>query len=217
MPEITIKDSLIQLLIYMPLFIISLAVHEFAHAASAYKLGDSTAKQLGRLTLNPIKHLDIIGSVLMPLMAFAGGGYLIGWAKPVPVDTRNFKYPLMDDAIVSFMGPFSNFLLALVFIFLTFGFDFTIYGEVTFYTVMFMGAYFNIFLFIFNLLPIPPLDGSFILYDLFPNSATQSLLNLGRFGSLLLLIFLFSPFWIYFRNFVGWFFESVLSIAYMVV
>ncbi|HEX3072743.1 MAG TPA: site-2 protease family protein [Ignavibacteriales bacterium] len=217
MPEITIKESLIQLLIFMPLFIISLAVHEFAHAASAYKLGDSTAKRLGRLTLNPIKHLDLIGSVLMPLLAFAGGGYLIGWAKPVPVDTRNFKYPLMDDAIVSFMGPFSNFLLAVVFIILTAGFDFPIYGEITFYGVMITGAYFNIFLFVFNLLPIPPLDGSFILYDLFPNRATQNLLSLGRFGSLLLIIFLFSPLWNYFQNFVNWLFDSVLAISSTVI
>jgi Zn-dependent protease len=212
---ITIDENLVRLVVFMPIFILSLAIHEFAHAASAYKLGDSTAKNLGRLTLNPVKHLDIIGSVVMPLMAFASGGFLIGWAKPVPVDMRNFKYPLMDDAIVSFMGPFSNFLLALFFIAAVYLFspDFTIYGETTFYGVMVMAAYLNIFLFIFNLLPIPPLDGSFILYDLFPNSVTHSIISLGRFGTLALLFFLFSPLWTYFEKFVNWFFNSIMTIA----
>lgn len=215
MDGITIDENLVRLVIFMPIFILSLAIHEFAHAASAYKLGDSTAKNLGRLTLNPVKHLDIIGSVVMPLMAFANGGFLIGWAKPVPVDMRNFKYPLMDDAIVSFMGPFSNFLLALAFIVTIYLFspDFVIYGETTFYGVMVMAAYLNVFLFIFNLLPIPPLDGSFILYDLFPNRVTHSIISLGRFGTLALLFFLFSPLWAYFEKFVGWFFNSVMTIA----
>ena len=93
---------------------ISISVHEFAHAYTASKLGDNTAKERGRLSLNPLKHIDLIGTVLMPLAAFASGFALIGWAKPVPVDRRNFKNPLKDDTIVSFAGPLSNLILAVL-------------------------------------------------------------------------------------------------------
>jgi Zn-dependent protease len=185
-----------------------LTIHEYAHGWIALLRGDTTARDAGRLTMNPIAHLDPFGAIMLLLGPF-------GWAKPVPVDMRNFKYPLMDDAIVSFMGPFSNFLLALVFIATIYLFspDFVIYGETTFYGVMVMAAYLNVFLFVFNLLPIPPLDGSFILYDLFPNSITHSIISLGRFGTLALLIFLFSPLWAYFEKFVSWFFNSMMTIV----
>ncbi|HPI38271.1 MAG TPA: site-2 protease family protein [Ignavibacteriaceae bacterium] len=115
MPSIQIDERLITFLIFLPLFFISLAVHEFAHAFFAFKLGDDTAKNEGRLTLNPIKHVDILGSVIVPVMAFASGFAIIGWAKPVPVDRRKFKNPLMDDAKVSAAGPFSNLILSFIF------------------------------------------------------------------------------------------------------
>ena len=96
------------------MFYISIAVHEFAHALLANRLGDNTAKNQGRLTLNPFKHADLIGTVIMPLASFASGFALIGWAKPVPIDRRNFKNPFKDDAVVSFAGPLSNFVLAVI-------------------------------------------------------------------------------------------------------
>ena len=114
MPDIQISQKLIQFLIFLPIFFISLAIHEFSHALSASQFGDDTAKNLGRLTLNPLKHIDLLGSVVMPLMSFVSGFMMIGWAKPVPIDRRNFKNPLRDDAVVSFAGPFSNFVLALI-------------------------------------------------------------------------------------------------------
>ena len=115
MENIQVSERLISFLLFIPIFLLSLTVHELAHAFTAYKKGDNTAKNAGRLTLNPIKHLDIVGSVIMPFASFASGFLLIGWAKPVPVNRNNFKNPLKDDAIVSFAGPLSNFVLAVVF------------------------------------------------------------------------------------------------------
>ena len=149
MSGIEVSDKIISFLTFLPMFLLSITVHEFAHALFANKLGDDTAKNRGRLTLNPIKHADIIGTLIMPLASFASGFALIGWAKLVPIDRRKFKSPLRDDAVVSFAGPASNFLLAIVFfIFFT-----LLYHEsVSHYVVNFFwyGVFFNVFLFIFN-------------------------------------------------------------------
>ena len=164
--DIEVTDRLISFLIFLPLFFVSLAIHEFAHAFTAFKYGDSTAKNEGRLTLNPIKHIDLFGSIIVPVMSFFSGFALIGWAKPVPVDRRNFKNIYRDDAVVSFAGPLSNFLLALLFTFVLVILVNTS-TELTknnmLLSVVTYGIYLNIFLFLFNLLPIPPLDGSHIL------------------------------------------------------
>ena len=185
MPEIQISQKLILLLYFLPIFLISLSIHEFAHALLAYKFGDNTAKSQGRLTLNPIKHLDLVGSIIMPILAFTSGFMLIGWAKPVPVNRNNFKNLRRDDAIVSFAGPLSNFVFA--------AFSYLIYVLIlsagidlsdTFTNIFRLTILFNIFLFCFNLLPIPPLDGSHILYDIFPNKFTAKFLRLGIYGTL---------------------------------
>ena len=105
MPDIQLSNRLISFLIFLPVFFLSIAVHEFSHALMANKFGDDTAKKLGRLTLNPIKHIDLIGSVIMPLASFASGFALIGWAKPIPVNRNNFRNSLKDDLVVSFAGP----------------------------------------------------------------------------------------------------------------
>jgi Zn-dependent protease len=206
MSDIQISEKLISFLTFLPFFFISLAVHEFAHAFVAHKKGDNTAKNQGRLTLNPIKHIDLFGSVLMPFMSFASGLALIGWAKPVPVDRRNFRNQLTDDALVSFAGPASNFLLAILF-FVLFVVITKVPIEFTFresvINMIWFGVYFNIFLCLFNLLPLPPLDGSHILYDLFPNRFTASLLNLGIYGSILLIFFIYSPLWKYFFGIIN--------------
>lgn len=205
MPEIQISQKLILLLYFLPIFLISLSIHEFAHAALAYKFGDNTAKNQGRLTLNPIKHLDLVGSIIMPILAFTSGFMLIGWAKPVPVDRGNFRNMRRDDAIVSFAGPLSNLVLAaftyLIYILLVgVGFDF----NNTFTNIFRLTILFNIFLFCFNLLPIPPLDGSHILYDIFPNKYTAKFLRMGIYGTLLLFAFIYSPLWAVFVNLVNW-------------
>jgi Zn-dependent protease len=194
------------------MFLLSITVHEFAHALLANKLGDDTAKSRGRLTLNPFKHADIVGTLIMPLASFASGFALIGWAKPVPIDRRKFKNHLRDDAVVSFAGPFSNFLLAVIF----FSFFLSIYhSNASQYVVniLWYGVFFNVFLFAFNLLPIPPLDGSHILFDIFPNKITAKLLGLGLYGSIVLLLFIYSPLWGYFMDFVNFILKIFLNTA----
>jgi Zn-dependent protease len=175
---------------------LSLAIHEYSHAFVASKYGDDTAKKQGRLTLNPIKHIDIVGSLVMPFLAFTSGFILIGWAKPIPIDRRNFKDPLKNDLLVSFAGPFSNFILAaLFFIALMIAELMAASSSSIIIKVLWMGVVFNVFLFLFNLLPIPPLDGSHILFDLFPNKITAKYLSVGFMGTIILLLFIYSPLW----------------------
>ena len=212
MSGIEVSEKVISFLTFLPMFLLSITVHEFAHALLANKFGDDTAKKRGRLTLNPFKHIDIIGTLVMPLASFASGFALIGWAKPVPIDRRKFRNHLRDDAVVSFAGPLSNFLLAVIF----FLFFLTIYqSAVSRYVVNFFwyGVFFNIFLSMFNLLPIPPLDGSHILFDIFPNKMTAKLLNLGLYGSIILLLFIFSPLWGFFMDLVNFILKIFLNTA----
>jgi Zn-dependent protease len=196
------------------MFFISITIHEFAHALSAFKFGDNTAKKQGRLTFNPIKHADLIGTVIMPLASFASGFALIGWAKPVPINRNNFKNRLRDDALVSFAGPLSNFILAVIFfigflVILNLNFHYQHY----ILNIFWYGVFFNIFLFAFNLLPVPPLDGSHILFDIFPNKVTAKLLNLGLYGSIILLVFIYSPLWGFFMKFINLILNLFLSAA----
>lgn len=205
MPEIQISEKLILMVYFLPIFLISLSIHEFAHAFSANKFGDDTAKLQGRLTLNPIKHIDLIGSIVMPILAFTSGFMLIGWAKPVPVNRSKLKNQFRDDAIVSFAGPLSNLILAIVtyavFIFIS---SSQIELNNILYNIFRLTIIFNVFLFCFNLLPIPPLDGSHILFDIFPNKYTAKMLNLGIYGTVLLFLFIYSPLWDIFMNIVNW-------------
>ncbi len=204
MSGIQVSEKLISFLIFLPLFFISLAVHEFSHAFFANKFGDDTAKKLGRLTLNPVKHIDLVGSILMPLIAFSSGYLIIGWAKPVPVNRNNFRNPLKNDLVVTAAGPVSNFLLAFVFYFILMLLNnFNPAGMHLIKKVAWLGIYFNVFLFAFNLLPIPPLDGSHILYDLFPGELTAKYLNLGIYGTVLLFVFIYSPLWSMFMGLVS--------------
>jgi len=212
--DLQISERLINFLMFLPIFLLSISVHEYSHAFFANKQGDDTAKNLGRLTLNPFKHIDLIGSVIMPLAAFASGFALIGWAKPVPVDRRNFSNPLKDDAIVSFAGPLSNIIFS-VLLFVLFLISINIFGEqnLIINDLLWYGVFLNVFLFAFNLLPIPPLDGSHILFDLFPNKLTAKYLNLGLYGSLLLLVFIYSPLWGIFMKIVNFILQLFLNIV----
>ena len=163
----------ISLLLTLPIVLLSLSLHETAHGYVAWRLGDPTAKSLGRLTLNPMKHLDPLGFLSMVLTGF-------GWANPVPVNSRYFKKPRRDIALVAAAGPISNLLLATVFLlllrFLGFGYLATLTPKnelqfnLVYFTLLFLyyGVYMNITLAVFNLLPVPPLDGSRILYRLLP-------------------------------------------------
>lgn len=217
MGELHVDIKLVLFLISLPIFFISLAVHEFAHAYSAFRFGDPTAKNSGRLTLNPFKHIDWVGSVLMPLASFFSGFALIGWAKPVPVNSDYFSNPRKDDAIVALMGPLSNFALCLIFAFSTLLFEnivlFEIGGKaVLINTLFWYGVLLNLFLTFFNLLPIPPLDGFHILHSILYNSFTFKLKQFGLWGSLILLFFIYSPLWKYFNGLIFYIFELLQKI-----
>ncbi len=163
----------ISLLLSLPIVLLALSLHEAAHGAVAYKLGDPTARAMGRLTLNPVKHLDPVGFLCMLLAGF-------GWANPVPVNSRYFKKPRRDMILTAAAGPVSNLLLATVFLlllrFVGFGwlaqrpFDTQLTYNAAYFVILFLyyGVYMNLTLAIFNLLPIPPLDGSRILFLLLP-------------------------------------------------
>jgi Zn-dependent protease len=170
----------------VPLFavlIVSLSVHEAAHAWMANHLGDSTARQLGRLTLNPLAHIDWLGTVLFPLVAIYSGFPLIGWAKPVPVNWGNLRSPRRDFAVVALAGPVSNLLLALlgVVVFKLMGAQLGD-GE----SVLPMFVYLNVFLAVFNMLPVPPLAGGNVLAGLVPVSMARAIDRLRPFGIIIL-------------------------------
>jgi Zn-dependent protease len=212
MEGITVDERLISFLTFLPMFIISITLHEFAHAFTASRLGDNTAKSLGRLTLNPIRHADLFGTIIMPLASFASGFALIGWAKPVPVNPNNFKNGYRDDALVSAAGPLSNLLLSFLFfaafvISIHFGLNSLVIK------LFWYGVFFNIFLCAFNLIPIPPLDGSHILFDLFPNKFTARIMSLGLYGSIILMFLIYSPLWGFFMEFINFILKIFLRIA----
>ncbi|MCH8325250.1 MAG: site-2 protease family protein [Bacteroidetes bacterium] len=216
MPDIQINPKLISFLTFIPMFIISITIHEFAHAFIAQKFGDDTAKNEGRYSLNPLKHIDLVGTIILPIASFVSGFALIGWAKPVPINSSNFKNRLRDDAIVSFAGPFSNFMLAILFfIFFVFTNNLSNGQSETLLSLLWYGVFFNVFLCLFNLIPIPPLDGAHILFDLFPNKYTASLFKFGLYGSFILLLFIYSPLWNYFMKLVQWVLHIFLVVGNM--
>jgi Zn-dependent protease len=212
--NIQVSEKLISFLTFLPIFFISITFHEFAHAFSAKLLGDNTAGKQGRLTLNPLKHIDLIGTLIMPLASFATGFALIGWAKPVPINRKNFKKPLRDDAIVSFAGPLSNFVLAFIFVLLlTWAKSWNTEYHIQLINFLWYGVFLNVFLFAFNLLPLPPLDGSHILFDIFPSKLTASLQNLGIYGSIVLMLFIYSPLWKYFLDLINFILSLFIRIS----
>lgn len=176
------------MLIFILAFLIAITIHEAAHAFAADKLGDPSPRLAGRLTLNPIAHLDPYGTVLIPfLLLFIGSPFVFGWAKPVPVDPYNLTHPRKDSALISFAGPFANLLLATILaVLLRFG----VGSELTLMLIRF-----NVVLAIFNLVPVHPLDGGKILVGLLPGEQAQEVDTfLNRYGMLLLLFLIFPLF-----------------------
>jgi Zn-dependent protease len=179
-------DSLATVLPFLVILILSLSFHEAAHAWSADWLGDPTARMLGRLTMNPIAHVDLVGTVLFPLVAFLSGLPLIGWAKPVPVNPANLRSPRRDFAIVAAAGPASNLLLGAAGILVL---SLVGTGEVSGSRPLeFLRSfvYLNVLLAFFNLLPVPPLDGGNILAGLVPEQTARLLDRVRPFGILVL-------------------------------
>ena len=172
------------------ILILSLSVHEAAHAWTADRLGDPTARLLGRLTLNPIKHVDIIGTIVFPLVAMYSGFPLIGWAKPVPVDMRNLRSPRRDFAVVAAAGPFSNLLLAVAAAALV---SVAVAGSPgPLGDLLVRAVVMNVLLMVFNLIPVPPLDGGNVLAGFVPESFAQVLDGLRNWGFILLYVLMFA-------------------------
>jgi len=167
--------------------IISITFHEFCHALVADRLGDPTPRSRGRLTLNPIAHADPIGTIFLPLLSAFTGIATIGWAKPVPIDPFNFQHPKRDENLVAIAGPLGNILLAL---FSSILFKLLGIQNILLYLLILI----NTSLAIFNLLPIPPLDGSRIFLNLLPDEkALQWQDAFNRYGFILLLVLVFLP------------------------
>ena len=199
----------IQILYQMIAFLFAISVHESAHAWTASRCGDPTARMLGRVTLNPIRHIDPIGTIVLPLVAAISGIPLLGWAKPTPVDPRNFKNPMFDDILTSVAGPVSNFIVATGALLLLGGIVLSsaagsslvtglIAGDnlsssdsilAPVATLLFELMFINIVLAVFNLIPVPPLDGSHVLRHFLPDSARNIYDRIGIFG-LLALVYL---------------------------
>ncbi|NQT67214.1 MAG: site-2 protease family protein [Actinobacteria bacterium] len=202
-----ILNFLRQLITWVPGLIIGVVLHEYAHGYVAYKSGDNTAKSLGRLTLNPIAHIDLFGSILLPLLLILiNSGIVFGYAKPVPINPGYFRNYRKGLRYTSLAGPVTNLIFAFV-VGLVYGLFFYIFFKSTnvmltsdtfgfnafiLISQIFEGAiYINIFLAILNFIPIPPLDGSKILASFLPDEAMFKFLSLGRFGFIFIFIFLF--------------------------
>lgn len=178
------------LLLIVPVLLFSVVVHEVAHAWQALREGDTTARDLGRLTLNPIRHLDPVGSFLVPLVLhFLPGDFLFGWAKPVPVNPRNYRNPRAGDIRVSLAGIVSNLGLVVLCALGLAGltafqeippFSGTVGANIS--AIFTYGIFINLILAYFNLIPIPPLDGSHVLYHLLPPAAGTRYRAMGRYG-----------------------------------
>ncbi|SSC07070.1 site-2 protease family protein [bacterium endosymbiont of Bathymodiolus sp. 5 South] len=178
------------LLIYTIPLIFAITVHEFAHGWVANQYGDATAKMLGRLTLNPIKHIDPIGTILVPaILYFTGSPFLFGWAKPVPINFNALKSPKKDMILVALAGPVSNFIMALLWL-LVILFALNLQSQLLI-DMAYFGIAINLILGVFNLLPLPPLDGSRVVSALLPNHLAYEYNKLEQYGLFILVGLLF--------------------------
>jgi Zn-dependent protease len=194
MPVLDLDTLLLGITVIAIPGIFAITTHEVAHGWVAKRLGDPTAYMLGRLTLNPIKHIDPIGTILVPIVMFALGGFLFGWAKPVPVAYRNLKQPKRDMVLVAAAGPAVNLLMAL-------GWTALLAGALAFngsrqgwlVNVCNFGMQFNVMLAVFNLIPIPPLDGGRVLSGLLPRAGSNFLDRIEPYGIIIVLVLLMGP------------------------
>lgn len=175
--------------ISIAVLLLSVIVHEVSHGLMAERLGDPTARRMGRITLNPIPHIDIWGSIVIPAFMLITGGFLIGWAKPVPIDVRYFRDPIRDFAVTALAGPVANMAQVLVYSVLFHAAQALGWP----YFVLFIastGIFINLLLAVFNLIPIPPLDGSRLVAALLPREMSMQYLSVERYGFMILLMLL---------------------------
>jgi Zn-dependent protease len=196
-------DQVLQILVAVVVLIFSVIVHENAHGLAAERFGDPTARDLGRITMNPLPHIDPIGTVLMPALMMLSGVPLIGWAKPVPVNPANFRKPVVHDAYVAAVGPMSNFLLAAggALLFIVVGLVFKHVpglrenggNSFLFFNLLCINLIqINCILGIFNLIPIPPLDGHWILLRYLPSRWAAAVAAIRPYGFFILIALLWT-------------------------
>lgn len=207
MGGVDITELLSHLIIYMVVLLLAISAHEAGHAWMSYKFGDDTAYMLGRVTLNPVKHTDPIGTLLIPIVAFVLGAVggalgsipLIGWGKPTPVNPRNWRNYKLANVMVSGAGVMANLILLIIGIVaakVMLGQGFTLrefFGTSSNPLAIFVGdlMFLNMSLFVFNLLPFPPLDGSKILSTFLPDSFQPVIEMLEQYGYLILMVFIY--------------------------
>lgn len=190
-------SSLNQIVLYAIPILLAVSLHEAAHGWIAHLLGDPTAKRLGRLTANPLKHIDPIGTVAVPVLMLLLVGFPFGWAKPVPVDVRNFVNPQKDMALVALAGPVANFLMAIFWVLVML---LALKGmapgglSAALQVMAPMGVAINLVLMVLNLLPVPPLDGGRIVTGVMPFSAAVLFARYEMYGMLLVILLLASGF-----------------------
>jgi Zn-dependent protease len=203
------SPRIVEILYQMIAFLFAISVHESAHAWTASRCGDPTARMLGRVSLNPIRHIDVLGTIILPLVAAFSGIPLLGWAKPTPVDPRNFRNPMLDDILTSVAGPVSNFMVATAALIVLGGISLSsasghnlVMGLVDgnngagsdsliapVAVLLFELMLINIVLAVFNLIPVPPLDGSHVLRHFLSDSVRMVYDRIGFFA-LLALVYL---------------------------
>ena len=180
-----------QLLVILPVLLLSLTIHETAHAATADWYGDPTARRLGRISLNPAVHVDPVGTVILPLIGILAGGFVFGWAKPVPVNPANLRRPRQDFLVIAAAGPASNILLAVgaSWLLAAVGLEAAGGWAGAVATFAFAMLQLNLLLAVFNMIPVPPLDGGNVLAGLLPEWLAEPYDRLVRpFGFLILLV-----------------------------
>ena len=211
----------IDFLFSIAVLVMSVVLHEISHGYVANALGDKTAKQAGRLTLNPLAHLDPFGSVILPVFLFLsarlfGGGIIFGWAKPVPYNPHNLKNQKFGPALVAAAGPLSNFFIALLFsLFIRFAVPANLFPTEIFSIIGFIISI-NLILMLFNLIPIPPLDGSHLLFAFLPDALQNIKIFLTQFGFFILifLLFFFPWFRIFLNKLVGFVFSFITGVSF---
>ncbi len=201
------------------MLIFSVILHEVSHGYAALELGDTTAKDAGRLTLNPIKHIDLVGSVFLPLVLIifiilTGKGIIFGWAKPVPINPFNFRDKKYGEAKVALAGPLANILLALVFG-LPLRFIPALSVNYTVFSFFSIIVWVNLLLALFNLIPVPPLDGGHILFAFLPRRAVALKIFLIQFGFIILLFFIFF-FFSWFIPVINWIYKLIVGSSFVI-
>lgn len=210
----------IETIFYVVVLIISIVIHEAAHGYAANWLGDPTARLAGRLTINPLPHIDPMGSVIIPgILVLSGANIMFGWAKPVPYNPRNLRDQKWGEAIVAGAGPLVNVLLALVF-----GIAIRFSSELglpsTFVELSAFVVYINLLLTFFNMVPVPPLDGSKILKSILPfhmalkyQALEEKMYQYGFLGTVLFLFLFITFLWPFFARFLGFIFTLITGAA----